>query len=121
MAADALRTDGFGAFFERYVIDDRRLAEGLQGRTMSIDTRLRDALRLVCGSSDVPLPLGASLPKHPAILEFPAFDVGQEALLADDAMSLADPVERARRRIDGMDKRLGALERRSIRRVLSRR
>ena len=104
LAADALSADDFDAFYERYVVDERRLQAGLAERNMSVDTRLRDALRQVQTSE---------------ILAFPAFDVGQEALLADDVMSLADPVERARQRIEGLEQRLGALEQRSWH-VLSR-
>ncbi len=123
LAADALRAGGFGSFYERYVVDEPRLEVGLAERTMSIDTRLRAALRHLRHDPDAPLPLGAAFSHlHPSgILEFPAFDVHQDAQLADDAMSLADPVERSRRRIDGIEHRLGALEQRSMRRVLSRR
>jgi hypothetical protein len=121
LAAGALRAGGFGSFYERYVVDEPRLEVGLAERNMSIDTRLRDALRLLSHDQDAPLPLGAAFSQPSGILEFPAFDVDQEALLADDAMSLADPVERSRRRMDGIDQRLGTLEQRSIRRVLSRR
>lgn len=121
LAADALRARAFGSFYERYVVDEPRLEVGLAEQTMSIDARLRNALRRLSDNSDAPLPLGTSFPHPSGILDFPAFDVEQEALLADDAMSLADPVERARRRMDGIEQRLGALERRSVRRVLSRR
>ena len=123
-AVDAIRDGTFGSFYERYVLDDERVEEGLRDGWLTVDTRLRDALRLLAGSAGTPLadvspisPRGRrSLP-----LEFPAFDLAEQVAHAEDAMTLADPVERVRQRVDRFERRLTALERSSIPRGLSQR
>ncbi len=121
---EAVRSGTFPTFYDRYVVDDNVLEEGLRTGTLSIDTRLRDALRKLSGDAGSALSPSTrlhALPRGARGLEFPAFDVAQEALLADDAMSLADPIDRARTRVAVLEQRLAALERPSIRRALSRR
>ena len=122
-AVAAMRNGSFSSFYERYVLDDERFQQGLRDGWLIVDTRLRDALRharrdgpgmrLTDSSSIVPR-VGATSP-----LDFPAFDLTEQAAHAADAMSLADPVDRARHRIDSFEHRLAALERPAIRRVLS--
>ena len=123
-AADAMRNGSFGSFYERYVLDDELLEKGLRDGWLVVDTRLRDVLRQLAGDPDMPLTNASSIaPRDPASppLDFPSFDLAEQAAHADDAMSLADPTERARQRVDALERRLAALERPSIRRVLSRR
>lgn len=121
---ESVRSGTFQAFYDRYVVDDDVLEEGLHTGTLSIDTRLRDALRKLADDAYSALSPSArlhALPRGAGGLEFPALGVAQEALLADDAMSLADPIDRAQKRVAVLEQRLAALERPSIRRVLSRR
>jgi hypothetical protein len=121
-AVAALRAGRFGSYYERYVVDDQRLADGLRDGSFSVDTRLRDALRELTGEVSQPLSPSARLAPHSSTsrrLEFPSFDLADEAALADDVMSLADSVDRAQRRVEGLEDRLVALERPLLRRMLA--
>ena len=118
---DALRSGTFRRFYDRYVVDDAALDRGLRAGSLSIDTRLRDALRVLEGDVEMPLSPSALIrPRGPdaELLEFPMFDVAEEAGLADDAMSLADPMERVVRRVERLERRLSTLEQPLIRRAL---
>ena len=119
-AVEALRADAFDRFYEGYVLDDDRVEEGLRGGWLSVDTRLRDALRQRAGDARAPLAPTARLASGTPLV-FPPFDLAQAAGHADDAMSLADPIERVRERIDRFERRLDALRRASPRRFLSSR
>ena len=105
-------------------LDDERFQQGLRDGWLIVDTRLRDALRMLAGGPGMRLTDSSSIvPRVGATsrLDFPAFDLTEQAAHAADAMSLADPVDRTRLRIDSFEHRLAALERPAIRRVLSRR
>lgn len=113
-AAESIAAGRFRDHYERYVVDEDALERGLRDRTVSIDTRLRDALRQLAGAPD--RPLGPS-PEYALggfgspRLGFPPAGVAEEAALADDVAALADPRERALRRVEGLEERLATLER----------
>lgn len=114
-AHEALRAGGFRERYERYVVRDAGVPPGLAAGTMALDTRLRDALRILAGEGpDDPVPpgfrfgvesLGAVRPS------FPSAAVTSAAALADDVSVLPDPGDRVRGRVDELERRLAALER----------
>jgi hypothetical protein len=108
-AVDAIRADAFDDFYRQYVVDDERLAAGLAEGWLAVDTRFRDALRALAGSPHEPLGDRTEFSPRHVRLDFPPFDLAAQAAHADDAMALADPVERVRARIDGFEERLDAL------------
>jgi hypothetical protein len=112
-AVDALRNGTFEAFYDHYVVEGDALEGGLTDGTLSLDTRLRDALRTLAGDANaqvhadtrfdpVDLPRGA--------LDFPALGLREAAALADDVMQLADAAERARERVEDLEQRLAVVE-----------
>jgi hypothetical protein len=111
-AVDALREGRFGDFYAGYLVDDRRLEEGIRTGWLAVDTRLRDALRLLAGDVAVPLRPAtrySSIEGFPPSW-FPTPDVAEQASLADDVSALADSLDRAAARIDLVERRLEALE-----------
>lgn len=120
-AVAALDDDRFGDFYDRYVIGDEELAEGVLSGRIVVDTRLRDALRALAGNPGRPVDAGTLLDPRPGRLVFPAFDVAANASLADDASALNDSVDRAHDRADALEARLAACERRQLRSLVPRR
>ena len=103
-----------------HVVDDEALARGLAEGRLAIDTRLRDALRVLrgpSGSFDVPA-VGA-----PSRLAFPAPDVAEAGAFAAEASSLVeiDGIVRAESRVDALERRLDSLEATGFRRRVARR
>jgi len=47
LAYEATRAGRFEEFYERFVVDDASLVDGLAAGTLAIDNRLRDALRMI--------------------------------------------------------------------------
>jgi len=54
----AVREGHFRAHYDRYLVDERTLANGLGEGAFAIDTRLRDALRRLAGTEERPLRAG---------------------------------------------------------------
>lgn len=104
-AFSALRGGAFDAYWDRYVVDDAALAEGIATGALSIDTRVRDALRT----------LAAGAP-----LEFPQLDLAAAARFAADTSVLQDADAVAARRVDQLEARLSAYEQRAPARVARR-
>jgi hypothetical protein len=107
---DALRANRVGAFYEAVAVTDRALESGLAEGTLSLDTRLRDALRAIRapdGGFALPAALGGTG------LEFGSTDVREDALYASEASVLVevDGIVRAERRVESLENRLTALER----------
>ena len=118
---NAARVEGeLDAFYASHVVDDEGLARGLAAGRLAIDTRLRDALRMLRGpngSFDVP---GVGAPSR---LTFPAPDVGEVGVFAAEASSLVeiDGIVRAESRVDALERRLDSLEPTGFRRRVARR
>lgn len=118
-AAAALREGGFDAYWNRYVVEDAACAEGVATGTLAIDTRIRDALRMLAGDASRPLPerprFSLGVP-----LEFPQLDLAAAATLAGDTSVLQDADLVAQRRVDQLEARLAAFEQRAPVRVARR-
>jgi hypothetical protein len=112
----ALESGGFREHYERYVVRDDQLPEGLAAGTMAVDTRVRDALRRLVGGEGN-RPLGAASRFGPETVARGSLapssgGVRAAADLAGDTSVLPDPAERVRARVDELERRLVALERR---------
>lgn len=97
------------AFYASHLVDDEALERGLAEGRLAIDTRLRDALRLIRGRSgklDIPS-VGA-----PSPLVFSMPDVPESGVYAAEASSLVeiDGIVRAESRVDAVERRLESLE-----------
>jgi hypothetical protein len=121
-AVAALDEGRFADLYERYVVDDSTLAEGIAATTLAVDTRVRDALRRLLGDRDRPLPARPTfpLPRDAARLTFPPLALAEEAALAADASALPESIARLRARVERLESRLAALERGSPRRLFRR-
>jgi hypothetical protein len=100
--------------YASHLVDDEALARGLAEGRLAIDTRLRDALRLLRGSSgtfDIPA-VGARSP-----LGFPMPEVTESAVYAAEASALVeiDGIVRAGTRVDALERRIESLETRKLR------
>jgi Glycosyl transferase family 2 len=107
LLADAAYREGrIDEHYAGFVVDDEALERGLAEGTLALDTRLRDALRAL-GES----PLDFSRP-----------DVREDAVFAGEASVLAeiDGIVRAAERVETLEQRLAALERRPLRRLANR-
>lgn len=98
-------------YYDALVVDDVTLGQGLAAGALVIDTRLRDALRLLRGDGASGRPRFA--PPAPASphLEFPGPSLAEETSYALDVAVLheADAV-REQRRLDELGRRISALE-----------
>ena len=129
LAHDAQAAGLITEHYDALVIDDDALERGLADGSLLLDTRLRDALRTLAGSSV--LAGGAesprfALPSDPRRLSFPRPSVVDEVAHAVEAAVLgeADAV-RAQRQLDELELRVASLERhpwqrlvRTLRRVV---
>jgi Glycosyl transferase family 2 len=93
---DALRAGRIEEQYESLVVDDDALERGIAAGTLVVDTRLRDALRMLRSGRELRFPQQAD-----------ADDVAYavETAVLDEAY-----VVRAQRRIDSLEQRLQALE-----------
>lgn len=99
----ARRESRLDAMYESLVIDDDALERGLENGTLVLDTRLRDALRML---------------RRGAPLTFPRPTVVDDAAYAVDVAALGEAdVVRLQRRLDTLEQRLLTLERRPLVRV----
>jgi Glycosyl transferase family 2 len=95
----ARREGRFDEFYDSLVVDDEALERGLSERSLVLDTRLRDALR--------------ALREGGGPLSFPQPTVVDEAAYAVDVAALGEAdLVRLQRRLDTLEPRLLALERR---------
>lgn len=114
----AAEADAVDRFYDSQVVNDEALRSGVADGTLAVDTRLRDALRLLRsaeGAFDMPTP-GDSGP-----LSFAAPAVPEAAAFAAEASTLAeiDGVVRAERRVLALEDRLDAYELGGLSRGLS--
>ncbi len=112
-------------FIREKVLDDDVLERGLAEGSLVLDTRLRDALRVLAGDEAAPISTAGArfaLPgRDSPRLSFPRPSVVEDAAYAVEAAVLgeADAV-RLQRRLDQLDGRLASLERTLWRRVRAR-
>jgi Glycosyl transferase family 2 len=114
-AAEALQQGAFRERYERYVVPDDAIERGIRSGEYAVDTRVRDALRLLWGrDAGDPLPAAARFTVSnvaPERLRFPDGGVAAAAALAEDTSVFPDPGARVRRRVEEVEARLAALER----------
>jgi hypothetical protein len=93
-------------FFEAHVVTDAELKRGLADGTYAVDTRVRDALRLL-RASDGSFRLSPDSP----VLEFGAADTADAAAYAGEVSVLAqiDGIVRAEARVAALEERLSGL------------
>ena len=113
---EAASTGELGSFFRAHTVDDDALARGLAGGTLAIDTRLRDALRLLRTSEG-----GFEPPAihRASVLSFPMPGVAESGVYAGEASTLVeiDGIVRAERRVEALEERIELLDRRLIERL----
>jgi Glycosyl transferase family 2 len=114
---EAGREGRIADLFRSFVVDDEALRRGLADGTLETDTRLRDALRSLRDGGEFLLPDPGS-PR----LAFPRPGVCDDAAYAGEASMLEeiDGIVRAEGRVDALERRLAALERRQLRRLATR-
>jgi len=127
-AREEIETGRWEQVYAGYVVNDATLEHGLAEGGLVRDTRLRDALRELCGVAPLP-PAGASygVPRDGGIsLAFPPFDVVAAAFFAhelqptmdgDSVMRIADRVLELEERAATLELGLSARLRRRARRV----
>ena len=117
----ALRSGTLDEWFASLAVSEDALERGLAEGSLAVDTRLRDALRLVASGPLSSSPLFARPRDGSQRLEFPTPDLVDEAAYAVDTGVLAEAeILRAQKRLDALDERIATLERRFVPRVMRR-
>jgi hypothetical protein len=102
---EALKSGTIAQYYEAQIVDDAEVERGLDDGRLVVDSRLRDALRLI-GAGDA------------ASLEFPTPTLVDEATYAVEAATLGEAdVVRLQRRLDTLEERLASIELRLPNRV----
>ena len=102
---EALKSGTIGDYYEAQIVDDAEVERGLDDGRLVVDSRLRDALRLI-EAGDA------------ASLEFPTPTLVDEATYAVEAATLGEAdVVRLQRRLDTLEERLASIELRLPNRV----
>jgi hypothetical protein len=119
---DALQSGSIEQQHESLVVDDEAIARGLADGTLAVDTRLRDALSALRRAPTDAAVRRFAVPSERAqafVLPQPTFD--DEAAYAVEAAVLGEAdVVRVQRRLDSLEQRLLALERRPLERLYRR-
>jgi len=103
----------FTQWYEELVVDGAALARGLAEGALTVDTRLRDALRTLAGVSELasrqvfPPPEGAT-----PVLDFACRSTAEQAAFADEAevIHAREADVRLRARVAALERRAAALE-----------
>jgi hypothetical protein len=104
LAFEASRDGRFAEFYERFVVDDAALGEGLAAGTLAIDNRLRDALRAIrAGNTE-------SLRFDDALEDGYLLELGRLAEAQPDVLT--------QRRVDALEARIRTAEERLSSRLL---
>jgi hypothetical protein len=106
--------DSVRSIWDRVVMDDVAREAGLAVGSIVSDTRLRDALRILAGVTELPADGATKFepPADPPRLVFPRPTLADEAAYAVDGAVLREAtVVRARRRLDELEHRIASLER----------
>jgi Glycosyl transferase family 2 len=109
LAYEACRSDTLDEYYGGFVVDDEALAQGLCDGAYALDTRLRDALRVLRGDDGrFRLPEAAS-----SGLAFPPPTLREDAEFVEEIAQLVeiDGLVRAEERVEALEKRLAALRR----------
>jgi hypothetical protein len=104
----AAREGRLRSFYDSHAVDDEALGRGLADGTLAVDTRLRDALRILRSTN------GAFVrPSERPALRFPRPSAADDAAYAAEASVLVeiDGIVRAEQRVSAFEVRLDALER----------
>ena len=114
---EAYRAGRLREHYDEHAVDDESLARGLDDGTLAIDTRLRDALRVLRGDDGAFV-----LPKARVALAFPRPSAVDDGAYAAEASILVeiDGVVRAEQRVHALERRLELLEQGPLR-TLARR
>jgi Glycosyl transferase family 2 len=104
LAYEAHRDGRFGVFYERFLVDDAKLAQGLANGTNAIDNRLRAALRTIRAG-------------QPDAIRFDNV-VEEDYLLELGRLAEAQPDVLTQRRVDELEDRLRTAEHRLASRLL---
>jgi Glycosyl transferase family 2 len=114
---EAQRDGRLAEYFDSLAVTEDALERGIDDGTLAVDTRLRDTLRAL-RSEDGRFRLPAS--GAPVQLPVPLPNVRDAAAYAAEKSVLVDidGIVRAERRVDHLEERLAALERRPLSRVL---
>ena len=122
---DAARDRRLRVYFDSLAPSGDELARGLADGTFVIDTRLRDALRVLRRHDGTENPLAFALPGSDAEvrLSFPRPDIDDEAAYASEASALIDldGIVRAESRVEAIEARIASLEDKRASRVIARR
>jgi hypothetical protein len=115
---DAHREGRMSRFYESFVVGDGALAKGVARGTLAVDTRLRDALRLLRAERRHGLRT-FELPPRAKCLTFADGAVDADYLSELGTLEDADPRVLAQHKADDFEVRLAALEQRHSTRILS--
>jgi hypothetical protein len=104
--AAASDRDEIAAFFRRSAVSDDDLRRGLEQGDLAVDTRLRDALRMLRADDG-----SFRLPSRDPVLPFGRSDLADTAAHAAEVSVLAefDGIERAALRLEALERRVDAL------------
>lgn len=98
-------------WFAETALDEDAVARGISAGTLVIDTRLREALRLLAGVDELALAPDFPISQHAHLLSFPRPSLVDEAAYAVDVAVLTETeVVRAQKRLDSLEKRIARLE-----------
>lgn len=103
-AYEAHRAGRLAEFYESHVVDDEKLARGVRDGRMIVDTRLRDALRVLAAGDEYLLP-----PQAPP-LEFFAPALAEGDVSEIGALAEGDEPTVIERRVTALERRVGELE-----------
>jgi hypothetical protein len=108
----------FAEFYESLVVGDDALERGLRDGSLVVDTRLQEALRALRLAETNGRPPEFALPAGESRLSFPRPSVVDDAAYAVDVAALGEAdVVRVQRRLDTLEPRVLALERRPTARL----
>lgn len=107
----AIESGGWDDAYARLVVDDATLERGLGDGTLALDTRLRDALRLLAGCDELPATPRLRLPEQGARALSFATTLADDAAFAHDLQVLQERESdvRAEMRIARLEDRVRAL------------
>ena len=114
---EAFREHRLQEFYDSFAVRDDALKQGLADGRLTMDTRLRNALRELSAPDDEGG--GFVLPDAGRRLAFARPALGEDAIYADEASVLAeiDGVVRAEQRVEALEERLATLEREPLSRL----
>jgi hypothetical protein len=102
----AVHGGSVSSFFDAHAVSDELLQRGVADGTIAVDTRLRDALRVLRAADG-----SYRLPDPEPLLDFATPDLADAAAYAAEASVLAsiDGIVRAEQRVEALEARLTAL------------